>query len=86
MCLLMRKERLDLSEVSHQKVSIKRRSDDDELLKKKNQNQTRQAVFKTTVNLDDPISARAASTSPRENRVEKIEISSYDPMMNDTFA
>ena len=54
----------------------------------KNQNQTRQAVFKTTVNLDDPISARAASTSPRESRgpVTEQQETSYDPMMNDTFA
>ena len=94
----MRKERLDLSEVSHQKVSIKRRSDDDELLKKKNQNQKRNKLFAllqaailaqgTTVNLDDPISARAASTSPRESRgpVTEQQETSYDPMMNDTFA
>jgi hypothetical protein len=85
----MRKERLDLSEVvSHQKVSIKRRSNDDELLEKKRQHQTKQAESKTTtVNLDDPISARAASTSPRENHFPKEkDESAYDPMMDDTFA
>ena len=84
----MRKERLDLSEVSHQKVSVKRRSDDDELLKKKRQNQAMCSESKTEVNLDDPISARAASTSPREvhRPATKEEESSYDPMMNDTFA
>ena len=93
----MRKERLDLSEVSHQKVSIKRRSDDDELLKKKRENQTKEdellnamKVIKTIVNLDDPISARAANTSPRESRgpaTKQEETStSYDPMMNDHFA
>lgn len=85
----MRKERLDLSEVSHQKVSVKRRSNDDELLEKKRQNQAKQAESKTTtVNLDDPISARAASTSPRESRgpATKQEETSYDPMMEDTFA
>ena len=86
----MRKERLDLSEVSHQKVSVKRRSNDDELLEKKRQNQAKQAESKTTtVNLDDPISARAASTSPREVRrpaTKEEDESSYDPMMNDTFA
>ena len=84
----MRKEKLDLSKVSHQKVSIKRRSDDDELLKKKNQNQKRQTVSQITVNLDDPISARAASTSPTESRgpVTEQQETSYDPMMEDTFA
>ena len=41
----MRKERLDLSEVSHQKVSIKRRSDDDELLKKKKSKSEKTSCF-----------------------------------------
>ena len=84
----MRKERLDLSEVSHQKVSIKRRSDDDELLKKKIKIRKDKLFPKQQLIWMIRYQLVLASTSPRESRgpATKQEETSYDPMMEDTFA
>jgi len=85
----MRKEKLDLSDVCNQKVIVRKTSvNDDDLLKRKHQQQvSRNAVEEKqpeiNVNLNEPISARAASTTSSRESLSSPE---YDPLTNDTYA
>jgi len=68
-------------------INLKKTTQGDELLKRKNENQSLQKINVMRVN-DDPIMARANENSPKSNGHEFVSntADNFDPEMADTFA